>query len=231
MQLKDTHTGNTLSGGKRQITLPKVDYPRPNIHAALKSNVKGEEDKIASGLAALHHEDPTFLHMVDSELRQTIVSAQGELHLEVVQHKLLRDFRLNVKVHKPRVSYRETVARARVRGRARASRSRVKPSMSARRTANGARTPLNNSVSVGRRSGRLAKPAMWPAGGSSAAWPGCGRGSYPGLGRVCLRRRSCGSQARSQAPSRRVSPCRSMVRRLIAAQRVCSQALFFSAPR
>src|SRR6185369_2369107 len=72
VKLKDTHTGNTLSGGKRQVSLPKVDYPRPNIHAALKSNVKGEEDKIASGLAALHHEDPTFLYAVDSELRQTI---------------------------------------------------------------------------------------------------------------------------------------------------------------
>ena len=84
VKLKDTHTGNTLCGGKKPVTLPKVEYPKPNIHASLKSNVKGEEDKVASGLAALHHEDPTFLYMVDSELRQTIVSAQGELHLEVI---------------------------------------------------------------------------------------------------------------------------------------------------
>ena len=84
VKLKDTHTGNTLCGGKKPVTLPEVEYPKPNIHASLKSNVKGEEDKIASGLAALHHEDPTFLYMVDSELRQTIVSAQGELHLEVI---------------------------------------------------------------------------------------------------------------------------------------------------
>ena len=88
VKLKDTHTGNTLCGGKRPVALPKVDYPKPNIHASLKSAVKGEEDKIASGLAALHHEDPTFLHLVDSELRQTILSAQGELHLEVIADKL-----------------------------------------------------------------------------------------------------------------------------------------------
>jgi elongation factor G len=77
VKLKDTHTGNTLCAPKKLVLLPKVDYPRPNIHASLKSNVKGEEDKIATGLAALHHEDPTFLYMVDAELRQTIVSAQG----------------------------------------------------------------------------------------------------------------------------------------------------------
>jgi elongation factor G len=60
VKLKDTHTGNTLCSPKHPVTLPKVTYPKPNIHAALKSTVKGEEDKIATGLAALHHEDPTF---------------------------------------------------------------------------------------------------------------------------------------------------------------------------
>src|SRR6185503_2562552 len=68
VKLKDTHTGDTLCAAKHPVSLSKVDYPRPNIHAALKSTGKGEEDKIASGLAALHHEDPTFLHHVDSEL-------------------------------------------------------------------------------------------------------------------------------------------------------------------
>ena len=77
VKLKGTHTGDTLCSSKKPVSLPKVDYPRPNIHASLKSSAKGEEDKIASGLAALHHEDPTFLHTVDSERHQTIVSAQG----------------------------------------------------------------------------------------------------------------------------------------------------------
>ena len=109
VKLKDTHTGNTLCSPKKHVALPKVDYPRPNIHAALKSNVKGEEDKIASGLAALHHEDPTFLYMVDSELRQTILSAQGELHLEVIADRLRKRYNVHVELTEPRVRYRETI--------------------------------------------------------------------------------------------------------------------------
>jgi elongation factor G len=109
VKLKDTHTGNTLCGGKKPVTLPKVDYPKPNIHASLKSNIKGEEDKVASGLAALHHEDPTFLYMVDSELHQTILSAQGELHLEVIAESLRRRYNVHVELVEPRVRYRETI--------------------------------------------------------------------------------------------------------------------------
>src|SRR2546423_14816286 len=109
VKLKDTHTGNTLCAPKKPVTLPKVDYPKPNIHASLKSNVKGEEDKIATGLAALHHEDPTFLHLVDAELHQTIVSAQGELHLEVIADRLRRRYNVHVELTEPRVRYRETI--------------------------------------------------------------------------------------------------------------------------
>jgi elongation factor G len=109
VKLKDTHTVDTLCGGKRHVALPKVVYPKPNIHASLKSNVKGEEDKIASGLSALHHEDPTFLHMVDSELHQTIVSAQGELHLEVIADRLRKRYNVHVELGEPRVRYRETI--------------------------------------------------------------------------------------------------------------------------
>jgi elongation factor G len=109
VKLKDTHTGNTLCGAKRPVSLPKVIYPKPNIHAALKSTSKGEEDKIASGLAALHHEDPTFLHHVDGELHQTVLSAQGELHLEVIAERLRRRYGVHVELHEPRVRYRETI--------------------------------------------------------------------------------------------------------------------------
>ena len=109
VKLKDTHTGDTLCSARKPISLPKVQYPRPNIHASLKSNAKGEEDKIASGLSALHHEDPTFLHMVDSELHQTIVSAQGELHLEVIAERLRKRYNVHVELSEPRVRYRETI--------------------------------------------------------------------------------------------------------------------------
>jgi elongation factor G len=109
VKLKSTHTGDTLCSPKKPVLLPKVDYPKPNIHASLKSSVKGEEDKIASGLAALHHEDPTFLHMVDSELHQTVVSAQGELHLEVIADRLRKRYNVHVELGEPRVRYRETI--------------------------------------------------------------------------------------------------------------------------
>jgi len=103
VKLKDTHTGNTLCSPKHPVTLPKVVYPRPNIHAALIAAVKGEEDKIASGLAALHQEDPTVLYIVDGELHQTIISAQGELHLEVVADRLRRRYNVHVDLAAPRV--------------------------------------------------------------------------------------------------------------------------------
>jgi len=109
VKLKDTHTGNTLCSPKRILALPKVEYPKPNIHAALKSSQKGEEDKIASGLAALHHEDPTFLYAVDGELHQTILSAQGELHLEVIAERLRKRYNVHVELTEPRVRYRETI--------------------------------------------------------------------------------------------------------------------------
>jgi elongation factor G len=109
VKLRDTHTGNTLCTAKHPVTLSKVVYPKPNIHASLVAKVKGEEDKVASGLAALHEEDPTFLYVVDSELHQTIISAQGELHLEVVADRLRRRHNVHVELAEPRVKYRETI--------------------------------------------------------------------------------------------------------------------------
>lgn len=109
VKLKDTHTGNTLCSAKHPVSLSKVAYPKPSIHASLKSTVKGEEEKVASGLAALHHEDPTFMHVVDSELHQTVLSAQGEIHLEVIADRLRRRFGVHVELGEPRVKYRETI--------------------------------------------------------------------------------------------------------------------------
>lgn len=109
VKLKDTHTGNTLCSPKLAVTLPKVAYPKPTIHAALKTQGAGEEDKVAAGLAALHEEDPTFIHRVDSEQHQTILSAQGELHLEVLVERLKRRFNVHVELIEPRVAFRETI--------------------------------------------------------------------------------------------------------------------------
>jgi elongation factor G len=109
VKLKDTHTGNTLGSSRKPVTLPKVQYPKPTIHASLQSAAAGEEDKIAAGLSALHEEDPTFVHRVDGELHQTIISGQGELHLEVIADRLRRRFNVHVTLGEPRVPFRETI--------------------------------------------------------------------------------------------------------------------------
>lgn len=109
VKLKDTHTGNTLCGGKRAVSLPKVQYPKPNIHAALKLKSKGEEDKVAVGLATLHEEDPTFIYHVDSELHQTVISGQGELHLQVISERLKRRYRIDFELVQPKIPFRETI--------------------------------------------------------------------------------------------------------------------------
>lgn len=109
VKLKGTHTGDTLCGGTRRIRLPLADYPHPCIHAALQLKAKGEEDKVAAGLATLHDEDPAFTYHVDPELHQTIISAQGELHLDVVADRLRRRFNLHFDLVPPRVPFRETI--------------------------------------------------------------------------------------------------------------------------
>jgi elongation factor G len=109
VKLKDTHTGNTLCNPKKIVSLPKVVYPKPNIHAALKLKTKGEEDKIANGLAMLHEEDPTFLYHVDSELHQTVISGQGELHLQVISERLRRRYKVEFDLIAPKIPYRETI--------------------------------------------------------------------------------------------------------------------------
>ena len=109
VKLKDTHTGNTLCSPKYVVTLPKVQLPRPNIHAAIELKIKGEEDKLSQGLAALHAADPTFLHTVDSELHQTIISAQGEMHLAIITEELKRRYKVEIDLTAPKIPFRETI--------------------------------------------------------------------------------------------------------------------------
>jgi len=109
VKLKDTHTGNTLCAATRPVKLMKVQFPQPTIHASLQLAAKGEEDRVAAGLAALHEEDPAFVYRVDPELRQTILSAQGELHLEVIVDRLKRRFNAHVELGEPRIPFRETI--------------------------------------------------------------------------------------------------------------------------
>ena len=109
VKLKDTHTGNTLTGPNNKVYLPSVDLPNSNIHLGIRSNSKGDEEKIATGLASIHEEDATFIYNVDSELRQTVLSGQGELHLQVSIDRLKRKFNVDIETFKPRIPYRETI--------------------------------------------------------------------------------------------------------------------------
>ena len=109
VKLKDTHTGNTLTGPTNKVILPSVDLPNSNIHLGIRSKSKGDEEKIATGLATIHEEDSTFIYNVDSELRQTVLSGQGELHLQVSIDRLKRKFNVEVDTFKPRIPYRETI--------------------------------------------------------------------------------------------------------------------------
>ena len=108
VKLKDTHTGNTLCSGKH-VTLPDLNLPNPNIHAAIKPSAKGDEEKLAVGLSTLHEEDPTFVYRVDSEVQQTIISGQGELHITVATERLKRRFGIDIALEEPKVPFRETI--------------------------------------------------------------------------------------------------------------------------
>jgi elongation factor G len=110
--LRDSITGDTLCDTREPILLESIEFPETVISMAIEPESTDDRKKLSQTLDMLRKQDPTFRTAENPETGQTIISGMGELHLEVIQHRLLRDFNLNVKVHKPRVSYRETVERA-----------------------------------------------------------------------------------------------------------------------
>lgn len=109
VKLRDTHTGNTLCSPNNKLSLPKVRYPLPNIHGALRVLNKGDEDKLAAGLATLHEEDPTFIFTNNKETAETVISGQGELHLDIIRGRLKRRFQVDIELVEPKVAFRETI--------------------------------------------------------------------------------------------------------------------------
>ena len=103
-------TGDTLCDPQHQIQLPGIQFAETVVSMAIEPESSTERDKLADTLAMLTRQDPTFDSEENEETGQTLIRGMGELHLEVIKHRLLREFKLNVKVHPPRVSYRETVA-------------------------------------------------------------------------------------------------------------------------
>ena len=107
---KDTATGDTLCDPQKTIVLEKIRFPETVISVAIEPDSSADRKKLIEVLDKLQRQDPTFTAMTDSETGQTIVSGMGELHLEVVRHRMERDFNMKVRVHKPRVSFREKLS-------------------------------------------------------------------------------------------------------------------------
>ena len=109
--LKATRTGDTLSDPDHPVMLEQVEFPTPVIHVAVEPRSKADQDKMGKALGALTDEDPTFTVRSDEETGQTIIGGMGELHLEVLVDRMLREFRVDANVGKPQVAYRETITR------------------------------------------------------------------------------------------------------------------------
>ena len=109
--LKNTTTGDTLCDPKHPIVLDSMEFPDPVINLAIEPKTKAGQEKMAIALAKLAEEDPTFKTYTDQETGQTIIAGMGELHLEIIVDRLLREFRVEANVGKPQVSYKETIRR------------------------------------------------------------------------------------------------------------------------
>lgn len=109
---KDVATGDTLCPQNEPILLESIHFPETVISMAVEPDTSADKKKLEDALVRLSRQDPTFKAQISEETGQTIISGMGELHLEVLKERMQRDFNLNVRVHKPRVSYRETVTSA-----------------------------------------------------------------------------------------------------------------------
>jgi elongation factor G len=109
--LKESFTGDTLCDASNQIVLENITFPEPVISVAIEPRTTADQDKMAEALHKLSDEDPTFRVRVDEETGQTIISGMGELHLEILIDRMLREFRVQARVGKPQVAYRETITR------------------------------------------------------------------------------------------------------------------------
>jgi elongation factor G len=111
MGLKDTFTGETVCDPARPVILESIIFPEPVISVAIEPRTQADQAKMAAALRRLSEEDPTFQVRVDDETGQTLISGMGELHLEVLVDRMLREFRVGANVGKPEVAYRETITR------------------------------------------------------------------------------------------------------------------------
>ena len=109
VKLKNTHTTNTLCAKGESLQLPGIVFPEPLIRVAIQAKEQGGEDRVSTGIAQLHEEDPSFVMKYDGEVRQTILLTQGELHLEIIVSRLKERFGVEIDMEVPRIPYRETI--------------------------------------------------------------------------------------------------------------------------
>jgi elongation factor G len=109
--LRDTRTGDTLCDDDHPIILEAMKFPNPVIDVAIEPKTKADQDKLAIALQKLSEEDPTFRVHTDAETSQTIISGMGELHLEIIVDRMMREFKVDANIGRPQVAYRETIRR------------------------------------------------------------------------------------------------------------------------
>ena len=107
--LRQTLTGDTICDSKKPVMLPTITFPQTVITMSIEPRTAAERGKLATALESLRREDPTFGYKIDPDTGQTVISGMGELHLEVLQHKLTREKKVDVRVGKPRVAYKEAI--------------------------------------------------------------------------------------------------------------------------
>src|SRR5437763_4785426 len=107
--LRDTRTGVTLCDDDHPIILEAMKFPNPVIDVAIEPKTKADQDKLAIALQKLSEEDPTFRVHTDAETSQTIISGMGELHLEIIVDRMMREFKVDANIGRPQVAYRETI--------------------------------------------------------------------------------------------------------------------------
>ena len=107
--LKDTATGDTLSSEEHPVILESMQFPEPVIRVAIEPKTKADQDKMSIAMQKLAEEDPTFKTYTEQETGQTIIAGMGELHLEIIVDRMLREFKVDANVGKPQVAYKETI--------------------------------------------------------------------------------------------------------------------------
>ncbi|HMN40249.1 MAG TPA: elongation factor G [Phycisphaerales bacterium] len=109
--IKDSYTGDTLCDTEQPIMLERMFFPEPVIAMSIEPKTQDDKRKLSEALGVIRREDPSFRSKFDEETGETIISGMGELHLEIIKNKLVRDMKINVNVGKPKVSYRETITK------------------------------------------------------------------------------------------------------------------------